>query len=57
VIDAEQFTTIEGNTGNGSGVVREGDGVYKRTRSINGAGTMVVMGFIDPFAEIVVTDG
>ena len=54
VVDADHFATIEGNTGDGSGVVRDGDGVYRRTRSINGAGTMKVVGFIDPFSELVV---
>jgi hypothetical protein len=53
LIDADHFATIEGNTGDGSGVVRDGDGVYRRIRSINGAGSMKVLGFIDPFAETV----
>jgi hypothetical protein len=52
-MDGVTFNTIEGNTGDGSGVVRDGDGVYRRTRSINGAGSMKVLGFIDPFAETV----
>ena len=49
-----EFTTIEGNTGNGKGVIRDGDGVYNRTRSVTGAGEMKVVGFIDPFCEIVI---
>ena len=51
VLEGGKFGTIEGNTGDGSGVVRDGDGVYRRTRSINGAGSMKVLGFIDPFCE------
>lgn len=43
------LTTIEGNTGDGSGVVREGDGVYRRTRSRVGSPTMKVVGFIKVF--------
>lgn len=43
------FTTIEGNTSSGSGVNREGDGVYRRKRDMNGAGSMRVVGFLKPF--------
>jgi GH24 family phage-related lysozyme (muramidase) len=43
------FTTIEGNTGSGSGINREGDGVYRRKRDMNGAGSMRVVGFLKPF--------
>jgi hypothetical protein len=56
LIDEDNFSTIEGNTGDGLGIVRDGDGVYRRTRSIHGAGTMKVVGFIDPFSEYV-TEG
>jgi hypothetical protein len=38
--------TIEGNTGDGKGIVREGDGVYTRKRSAQGTEEMRVMGFI-----------
>jgi hypothetical protein len=54
LIDEDNFSTIEGNTGDGLGIVRDGDGVYRRTRSIRGAGTMKVLGFIDPFCELVI---
>lgn len=54
IVDKTHFGTIEGNTGDGSGVVRDGDGVYKRTRSVAGAGAMKVVGFIDPFSQLVV---
>ena len=53
VVDDNHFGTIEGNTADGSGVVRDGDGVYRRTRSIVGAGSMKVLGFINPFADTV----
>jgi hypothetical protein len=40
-------TTIEGNTGDGAGVVREGDGVYVRERQMKvTSGSMQVLGFI-----------
>lgn len=41
--------TVGGNTGTGVGVQREGDGVYKRTRSIIGSPDMRVLGFIQPW--------
>lgn len=41
--------TIEGNTGAGPGVVREGDGVYERVRKVAGNDTMKVKGFLDPW--------
>ena len=47
----ELFSTIEGNTSDGSGVVANGDGVYTRQRSINPAGTMKVLGFLNPFVD------
>lgn len=53
VIDDLQFKTIEGNTGSGAGVIRDGDGVYERVRNIKGAGTMKVVGFIDPFSDTI----
>lgn len=44
--------TIEGNTGAGAGVVREGDGVYRRQRNPKGEGTMRVVGFLSPWAVL-----
>lgn len=38
--------TIEGNTGSGKGVVREGDGVYARQRNLGDAGAMHLKGYI-----------
>ena len=47
---ARRFNCIEGNTGPGAGVVREGDGVYERSRSMDGAGSMELLGFLVPWA-------
>ncbi len=44
------FHTIEGNTGSGAGVIRDGDGVYERQRNLKGSGDMRVVGFLNPFA-------
>jgi uncharacterized protein (TIGR02594 family) len=41
--------TIEGNTGDGKGVVREGDGVYARNRSRVGSDKMKVLGYLKVF--------
>lgn len=41
--------TIEGNTGAGDGVVREGDGIYKKKRSVLSSDKMIVKGFIKVF--------
>ena len=43
--DGKNFSTIEGNT-NGAGS-SEGNGVYKKTRSIDGTSSMTVKGFVD----------
>lgn len=49
--DPEFFTTAEGNTGPGAGVVREGDGVFMKTRSVKGSGDMKILGFLLPFGK------
>lgn len=47
---ANEMTTVEGNTGQGLGVVREGDGVYLRARPISGSiGQMQILGFLKVF--------
>jgi hypothetical protein len=46
---SDAFTTVEGNTGTGVGVVREGDGVYQRTRSVKGSNEMKLLGFLLPW--------
>lgn len=43
------FTTIEGNTGGGTGVEREGDGVYRKKRTMGTMGSMSVEGFLRVF--------
>jgi len=40
------FETVEGNTNDGSGITREGDGVYLRNRIVNPAGIMKLVGFL-----------
>jgi hypothetical protein len=48
-VDSDCFHTIEGNTGPGSEVIREGDGVYKKVRRLMDSSKMRVAGFIRPF--------
>ena len=43
--------TIEGNTGPGKDVVREGDGVYRKRRAIKGSPAMQVKGWVKPWPE------
>ena len=44
-----KIETIEANTSKGSEVEREGDGIYKKERSLNPRGKMKIVGFLDPF--------
>lgn len=47
-----KYQTIEGNTSPNHGVVREGDGVFKKTHSTqNSDATMVLLGFISPWGK------
>ena len=48
----EKIETIEGNTSNSLDVDREGDGVYKKERSLNTKGKMKIVGFLDPFVNL-----
>lgn len=48
-ITKENFKTVGGNTGDGSGINREGDGVYERLRSLSPQGKMRLLGFIKVF--------
>ncbi len=48
-VSPDSFVTIEGNTGPGAGVVREGDGVYQKTRTLAGSEQMKIVGFLMPF--------
>lgn len=41
--------TVEGNTSDGEGINRDGDGVYLRARNRTGMGNMILRGFINPF--------
>jgi len=50
------FTTIEGNTSDSSGINREGDGVYRKQRDMDGAGDMRVVGFLKVFPDYTPTD-
>lgn len=42
-----KMSTVEGNTGDAN--MREGDGIYKRERSLKANGSMRVVGFLKPF--------
>lgn len=44
--------TVEGNTGTGEGINRDGDGIWNRTRRPGGEGKMKEVGFIDPFKKV-----
>lgn len=49
ILDGTKFMSVEGNTNDGSGVTREGDGVYLRQRDSAAQGSMRVMGFLNPW--------
>ncbi len=51
-VDEDTFQTVEGNTSDGTGVNREGDGVYSKKRSKNPAGSMKIAGFLRPFKAL-----
>lgn len=47
IVDGDEYiTTIEGNTGPSQGVEADGDGVFKKHRSIRGYGNMIMRGFV-----------
>lgn len=46
--DGKSVSTIEGNTGPGGKIERNGDGVYNKVRSVTGSASMKVVGFISP---------
>lgn len=50
--DVKSILTIEGNTSPGVGIVREGDGVYPRSRRLGGEGSMKQVGFIKAFSDL-----
>lgn len=47
--------TVEGNTGDGLGIIRNGDGVYERTRNLGLTGSMEYVGCIRPWPSRAVT--
>ena len=50
VVSCIRMRTIEGNTGPGSELIREGDGVYEKTRpTIRGTGKLELVGFLWPW--------
>jgi hypothetical protein len=51
-VTANNVGTVEGNTSDGKGVNRNGDGVYARIRSRVGSGAMQVVGWINPFPTV-----
>lgn len=51
-LDGDKITTVEGNTGpsrSNKRVIRQGDGVYLKTRNYIGVSTMKVKGWINPW--------
>lgn len=48
-LDSRFFTTIEGNTKDGTGMNREGDGVYERVRNVTGSEGFMLLGFLKPW--------
>jgi hypothetical protein len=48
-VEAKSYYSVEGNTGTGTGINRDGDGVYERSRRRGGEGSMKEIGFLDPF--------
>jgi hypothetical protein len=46
VLPGGRMETIEFNTREAQAVVREGDGVYRRNRSVAGSGAMPVLGYV-----------
>lgn len=47
-----QFLSIEGNTEDSTDIVREGDGVFLRTRTLVGSKKMRIIGFLDPWFHL-----
>jgi hypothetical protein len=53
----DRILSVEGNTSDGTGINRDGDGVYERMRHIvSGAGVMRHLGFLDPWAYSMLED-
>lgn len=45
-VNVNTISTIEGNTGTGAAIERNGDGVYARVRSKTGGSSMKVVGYL-----------
>ena len=45
-VNKGSIVTIEGNTSDGVTVNRDGDGVYKRTRTLTPTGSLIIKGFL-----------
>jgi hypothetical protein len=48
-ISSGGFQTIEGNTGPGAGIVREGDGVFVKNRTLVSSPNFKLLGFLLPY--------
>jgi hypothetical protein len=48
-VQGSTMKTVEGNTSQGLGVIREGDGVYMRERPFSDVGNMRLLGFLRVF--------
>jgi hypothetical protein len=48
-VTRDYIMTVEGNTSDGQGINRDGNGVYLRKRDTVGIGSMRVLGFLDPW--------
>jgi hypothetical protein len=51
VLPNRAVRTIEGNTSDGAGIVREGNGVYERTRNLGLTGNMEYVGCVRPWPK------
>lgn len=48
-VSETNFQTVEGNTGPGAGIVREGDGVFVKTRNTTSSQNFKLLGFLLPY--------
>lgn len=49
ILDDQTIITIEGNTSSPTAVIREGDGVYHKKRSIKIQGDLKILGYLMPW--------
>jgi len=50
-VRVDRMTTLEANTSGGTGLERDGDGIYLRDRSVFGSDAFKVLGFLSPWEE------